>query len=192
MKWKRLLLIGIACFGLIWVLTLGLHSSDYVRAYCHGHEKCQQPEVYVFMEPVHDEYGVPLLHTHYEDVLPYPLEIAVTVDDRIPGDGVVIESLTVVFVDGERAEIIKPDYPRGGPFGRFNPVPSDQVPGRTLRRARVGISRAIWRRGSFDMSVKGYIYGREKQHFERSLRMDYSRDRSWCTGWFLYVVVPSA
>jgi hypothetical protein len=188
---KRLLLL-VACLVVGWLLTLGLHSSRYVRAYCQGHEQYGQPEVYVFfMEPVHDTCGIPLLCTHYEDALPYPLEIAVTVDDRIPGDGVVIESLEVTFADGQTASVVAPDYPRGGPFGTFEPVPSERVPGRTFRRARVGIPRAIWTPGSFQMSVRGYIYGGDKQPFERRLRMDYSRDSSWCTGWFLYVIAPT-
>lgn len=187
---KRLILI-FACLAVAWLLTLGLHSARYVRAYCHGHEEYGQPEVYVWMEPVHHTCGIPLVYTHYEDALPYPLEIAVTVDDRVPGDGVVIESVEVVFADGQTAGVITPEYPRGGPFGKFEPVPSDRVPGRTFRRARVGIARAIWARGSFHMSVRGYIYGEDKQPFERRLRMDYSVDRDWCTGWFLYVIAPS-
>ena len=190
MKRKRLLLI-LAGLALAWLATLGVHSSQFVRAYCHGHERYGQPEVYVFMDPIHATSGVALLHTRHEDVLPYPLEIAVTVDDRTAGDGVVIESLTVVFADGERASVIAPARPRGGPFAPYEPLTSDQKPGRTYRRAMVGVPEAIWRRGSFQMSISGYIYGGLRQPFERTLRMDYSREFSWATGWLLYVIAPA-
>jgi hypothetical protein len=179
------LILGILALG--WVLTLGIHTSNYVRAYCEFDDPKQPPHVYVFMEPIHYSRGISWLWSHYEDALPYPLEIAVTVDDRVPGDGVVIESLKVKFDNEKSATIITPDYPRGGPFGKFDPVESDKIPGRTFRRARIGLPSAIYQRGSFELTIKGHIYGERKQLFERRLRMSYRRDRSTVTGWQLWI-----
>lgn len=184
MKKKRIV-IGLSIVGLMWILTLGLHCSHFVRAYCQGHEAYDQPEVYVFMDPVYDTVGIPWVYTQHRDVLPYPLEIAVTIDDRVPGEGAVIESVEIQHDDGETVMIVRPEYPRGGPFGVFDPVESDKTPGRTFRRARVGIPEAIRRRGSFRMVIKGYVYGEKKVPFERHLRMDYSRDAALYTGWTL-------
>ena len=184
MKKKRIV-IGLSMVGLMWILTLGLHCSRHVRAYCQGHDTYDQPEVYVFMDPVYDVVGIPWVCTQHRDVLPYPLEIAVTVDDRVPGEGAVIESMEIQFDNGETGTIVRPDYPRGGPLGAFEPVESDKKPGRTFKRARIGIPNAIWRRGSFQMVIKGYIYGQKKVSFERHLRMDYSREAALYSGWTL-------
>jgi hypothetical protein len=183
---KRILVVIGVCV-IAWLLTLGIHSSDYVRAYCQFDDPKQTPDVYVFMEPIHYSRGIPWLWSHYEDALPYPLEIAVTVDDRVSGDGVVIEKLEVRFESGQSVPVVTPDYPRGGPFGKFDPVESDKVPGRTFRRARIGIPAAIYQRGSFEMTIKGHIYGEGKQPFERRLRMSYRRDHSTYTGWQLWL-----
>jgi hypothetical protein len=183
---KRVLVVVGLCL-IAWVFTLGIHTSDYVRAYCQTDEPRQSPDVYVFMEPIHYSRGIPWVWSHFEDALPYPLEIAVTVDDRVPGEGVVIESLEAKFDNGQSVPVVKPDYPRGGPFGKFEPFESEKVRGRTFRRARIGIPAAIHQRGSFEMTIKGYIYGDQKQPFERRLRMSYRRDHSTYTGWQLWL-----
>jgi len=137
------------------------------------------------MEPVYSTTGIPWVFTWSKDALPYSLRIAVTTDDRLAGDGVVIESLQVEYEDGETYPAIVPDCARGGPFREFEPVPSDRVPGRTFRMARVDVDKAVWRRGSFKMSIKGYIYGDRNIPFVRNLRMDYSCEHNLCIGWWL-------
>jgi hypothetical protein len=189
-KKKRIVILAwvVGVVGLVWVLTLGLHYCRYVRAYCEGHEAYGQPEVYVIMEPANCTFGIPWVHTQHRDVLPYPLKVLVTVDDRVPGQGAVIESMEVEYADGEKYPVIPPDCARGGPFAVFEPVASDQVPGRTFRKARIDIARAIWRRGSFRMVIKGYVYGDAKVPFERRLWMSYRRETILCIGWWLLVM----
>jgi hypothetical protein len=182
---RKFVIIALAGVGLLWLLTLGLHPCWFVRAYCKGHDQYQQPEVYVVMDPSTCDWGLNFIFGGQFDVLPYPLEIAVTIDDRVEGDGVVIESLEVTFPDGEFHQVIRPEWPRGGPFGEDTALRTEEDSGRVFRRARIGIPKAVWRRDSFTMVIRGYIYGSDKQPFERKLRMDYSRDLQIITGWRL-------
>ena len=125
---KKRILIFVGCVGLLWLLTLGIHPSRFVHAYCKGHEQYGQPEVYVFMRPLEYTCGVPFIFAIHNDALPYPLEIAVTVDDRTKGDGVLIESLNVTFPDGDTNQVIRPESPRGGPFGEYTPLSLTRTP----------------------------------------------------------------
>ncbi|MDP6636661.1 MAG: hypothetical protein QGG42_17315 [Phycisphaerae bacterium] len=184
MKKKRII-CWVAVIVIPWALTLGVHSATFVRAYCQGDEAYDQPKVYVLMNPQYYTAGVPWLHTQRRDLLPYPLGILVTVDDRFPGQGAVIESMEVEYDDGDKAVIIEPKYARGGPFRVFEPVESGKVPGRTFRCARIDVTKAIWRRGSFKMVIKGYVYGDKDVPFERRLRMDYSTENRLVIGWIL-------
>ncbi|NQT85505.1 hypothetical protein HQ560_01995 [bacterium] len=140
------------------------------------------------MDPLYSTAGIPWVYTHHQDVLPYSLGILVTVDDRVPGQGVVIESLEVEYEDGETYVAIRPDCARGGPFRVFERLPSDRVPGRTFRMARIDVARAVWRRGNFKMTIKGHVYGNNDVPFVRLLRMDYSRETNLYLGWRLVVM----
>jgi hypothetical protein len=184
---KRAIIISVilASLGLLYLLTLGINFSRFVRAYCKGDGPNAQPELYVFMEPVYTTTGIPWFCSSFSDQTPYPLDVMVTVDDRVEGDGAVIELLETVFADGTTNTVILPDAPRGGPFAEYTPVASGRVPERTFRAARIGIPRAIWQRGSFAIHIRGYIYGRQKQPFVRNLRMKYEREFNVYTGWKL-------
>jgi hypothetical protein len=184
---KRAIIISVilASLALLHLLTLGVTFSRYVRAYCKSDGPNAQPAIYVLMEPVYTTAGIRWLCSSYSDQTPYPLEVLVNADDRLDGDGTVIESLEVVFSDGTTNVVIRPDGPRGGPFAEYTPVASDRVPGRSFRAARIGIPGAIWQRGSFAIRIRGYIYGRQKQPFVRNLRMEYKREFNVYTGWKL-------
>ena len=184
-KRTRIIVVSIACIAVTYLVTLGIHFSRYVRAYCKSDTPNAQPEVYVLMDPVYYTVGIPGVCTSFSDALPYPLDILVMVDDRVEGDGAVIESFEAVFADGTTNKVVYPDAPRGDLFAEYTPVASQLVPGRTFRRAAIGIPGAILRRGSFTISVRGYIYGRQKQSFNRHLRMDYNREFNIYTGWRL-------
>ena len=176
---------------LAWILTLGVHSMKIVSAYSQGHEQYDQPEVYVFMESGYYSTGIPFLYTHSSDALPYTLDVAVTVDDKFGGDGVVIDSFVVLFRDGSSAELVRKESPRGGPFGELKSYPAKQVEGTKFRRARIAIPEAIHQRGSFSMNIKGHVYGETNKPFERVLQMDYNRELKFVSGWLLYVIGPS-
>jgi hypothetical protein len=182
---KKRLLVIFACLGLLYGLTLGIHFSRFVRAYCKSDGPNSQPEIYVTMQPVYASTGIPWLLSNFSDQTPYPLDVMVKVDDRVEGEGAVIELLEAVFADGTTNSVISPDSPRGGPFAEYTPVPSDRVPGRSFRAARVGIPGAVWQRGGFTIRMRGYIYGREKQPFLRKLHIEYEREFNVHTGWRL-------
>ena len=180
----KLFLLGTVCVPVCaWVLTLGIYTSTHVSAYCEDDKANRNPKFDVSMEPLHQHIGIPLFWGDSEDILPYPLEIYVTVDDQVRGDAVVIDMLTVTFDNGGPLSIVDPEHPRGGPFAKFEPPKNNKDARRDLRLARIGIPGAIHKRGPFEIRITGYIYGNGKERFERRLRMRYKRQRSIQTGW---------
>jgi hypothetical protein len=173
----------IACIAVAWILTLGVTLWDSVYAYSEFDNKDNSIAVHVSMNPVTYTCGIPWLYAHYQDALSYPLEITVKVDDRTPGEFVVIESLEAKFDDGGIAVVITPEYPRGGPLAKYEPFEPDKVPDRACRIAWIGIPKAIHHRGSFLMTIKGYISGERRQPFERQHRMSYERKRTLTSNW---------
>jgi hypothetical protein len=54
---KKRALIVLACIGVGYGLTLGIHFSRHVRAYCESNSPQGQPEIYVLMDPVYCTWG---------------------------------------------------------------------------------------------------------------------------------------
>lgn len=174
---------GLALAGLLWVLTLGLHCTSEVQAYCRGQEAYGPPEIHVLLQPHSIKYGIPLVYTEQCEVLPYSLTLSVTVDDRIAGEAVVIESMAINYTEGTQALLIRPDHPQSGSFGTGEPDKS-KAPGRIFRSAWITLPDAIVRQGNFRMVIKGHVHGEKDMPFEQELSMEYyAPEVHTCTGW---------
>jgi hypothetical protein len=191
---KRRVLIGIAvatCLFLLWIVTLGMHSAYFVRAYCEPNTFGETLDVYVFLDANSSTSGIPYLFTHYSDNPPYSLEVAVTIDESISAKTSELIEFKAVFENGTVIDLLDETVPESVEFHEFQAYPHDIEPGKSYQRCTFEFPHSISKRGDFNMIIRGRVNDQAKTEFERELRMDYSREHEWISGWMLYIIGPS-